>query len=106
MSDMDDRRENRNIARELRYMVAENVAKDFRDKRSRAAIRAALKWLSLNGVCAWKLGRSSYDVNMAPAKSKLRDLDKTVAIVVDNEAYDKMVALFEKAPAKKRARRK
>jgi hypothetical protein len=43
--------------RELRYMDPKNIAKDFPSTRERTAIAAVFEWISLNGVCAWKLKR-------------------------------------------------
>ena len=56
----------------LKYISPEEVAKDFRSPRERAAIAAVFKWLSLNGLCAWRLKNGQYSTK-AMSKTVRRD---------------------------------
>lgn len=74
----------RDIAKELRYMSPENIAADFPDKRSHAAIAAVFQWIALNGILGWRGQRGRYETNWRDGRS----LDAANAIVLDDEDYE------------------
>ncbi len=68
----------------LKYISPEEVAKDFRSPRERAAIAAVFKWLSLNGLCAWRLKNGQYSTT-AMSKTVRRD-GPHEGVLLDTEA--------------------
>jgi hypothetical protein len=88
------RREHREIAKELRYMRPENIAKDFKSPRERAAIAAVFKWLSLNASTAWELKRPNVYTTVAVSGSVNRTLTPYQACVIEKKAVDKAERLL------------
>jgi hypothetical protein len=88
--------------RELRYMSAENVAKDFRSPRERAAIAAIFAWISLNGCCAWELRRPGTYSTVAMSRNVRRDMGTIDAIVLPDKQYEhaRAVLVEPKKPRK------
>lgn len=68
----------------LKYISPEEVAKDFRSPRERAAIAAVFKWLSLNSLCAWRLKNGQYSTT-ARSKTVRRD-GPYDGVLLDTEA--------------------
>jgi hypothetical protein len=58
--------EERAITKRLRYLHAENIAKDFKSQRERAAIAAVFKWLAFNTIVARPLKRSGHYATNRP----------------------------------------
>ncbi len=87
------RRELRDLKKRLRYMNAKLLARDFKSPAERAAIRAVFKWLSLNGTCAWPVGKHGHlTQNALNHRGKLRD--GHTGVVVDRVTLDDAEKLF------------
>lgn len=75
-------------SRRLRYMSPENVAKDFPDARSRAAIAAVFEWMSFSLTTAWQLKNGTF-TNVAMSKSVRRDIGTSTHLVMTEESYER-----------------
>jgi hypothetical protein len=80
------RRSISDLRKELRYMSAENIAKDFPSKRERAAIAAVFEWYSLNSVVARPLKRFGH---YATGMKRRDDLRGHTANIVQDEDVER-----------------
>jgi hypothetical protein len=86
--------------RNLRYMHPEDIAKDFKSPKERAAIEAVFRWLSLNACTAWSLKRNGSYSTVARSSRVRRDIGTWTAIVLDKTRLDKAEALLLKSKKK------
>jgi hypothetical protein len=103
------RAERTHLREALRYYSTEGVLKDFPSKRERAAMAALWKWLSLNGVVAWKTKKDPhvFDTIAAGPGRRRRWGMKTHAVVFKDQTWRAGETAFaEREPRRKRARRK
>jgi hypothetical protein len=78
----------------LRYMNIENVAKDFKSKKERAAIAAMLRWFDLNGIVAWEMKRPGHYTLSASRKRGFWTPHQ--AVVVPVKSYNAATKLLGK----------
>lgn len=84
------------LRKELRYMSAKNIAKDFPSKRERAAIAAVFEWYSLNSVIARPLKRFGHYATGMKRRDNLRGHTANIVQDEDVERARKLLAVLEK----------
>jgi len=78
----------------LKYLLSEDLVRDFKSKKERAAIAAVFKWLSLNAIVAWKLKKSGQYTTLAMSRHTWKVIEKYDAFVLSRDTVDKAEKLL------------